>query len=144
MSTLLHIIDGKKVDCKKAKKRETPVDPLASDPKFKTSKIFVGGLPQDLTREGLREYFSAYGDVVECVIVSDKETKASRCFGFVQFTTCGAVEEVMANYYNILMNGKWVTFNEIYFLSERFFGLQHPFTFFEPKPARIFPFKAQF
>jgi RNA recognition motif-containing protein len=120
---LLHIIDGKKVDCKKAKKRETPVDPLASDPKFKTSKIFVGGLPQDLTREGLREYFSAYGDVVECVIVSDKETKASRCFGFVQFTTCGAVEEVMANYYNILMNGKWVTFNEIFFLWERFFGI---------------------
>ena len=117
VSTQLHIIDGKKVDCKKAKKRETAVDPVASDPKFKTSKIFVGGLPQDLSRDGLRDYFSNYGDVVECVIVSDKETKASRCFGFVQFTTCGAVDEVMNNYYNILINGKWVT---IFFIANFF------------------------
>ena len=52
MATLLHIIDGKKVDCKKAKRRETPVDPVAQDPEFRTSKIFVGGLPQDLTKDG--------------------------------------------------------------------------------------------
>lgn len=75
VSTLIHIIDGKKVDCKKARPRETPVDPFAADPNFKTSKIFVGGLPPELTVDTLRDYFSRYGEVVDCVIVSDKETK---------------------------------------------------------------------
>lgn len=108
VATLVHIIDGKKVDCKKARPRETPVDPFASDPNFKTSKIFVGGLPSELTVDELRDYFMRYGEVVDCVIVSDKETKQSRCFGFVQFTTCQAVEDVMRNYYNIIINRKWV------------------------------------
>ena len=108
VSTLIHIIDGKKVDCKKARPRETPVDPFAADPNFKTSKIFVGGLPSDLSKAALRDYFMQYGVVVDCVIVSDKETKQSRCFGFVQFTTCQAVEKVMKNYYNIIIHGKWV------------------------------------
>jgi len=86
------------------------VDPYAADPKFKTSKIFVGGLPTDLSLEGLRDYFTNFGEVVDCVIVSDKDTKQSRCFGFVQFTTCQAVEEVMRRYYEIIINGKWVHF----------------------------------
>ena len=84
------------------------MDPFAADPKFKTSKIFVGGLPNDLNLEGLRDYFMNFGEVVDCVIVSDKDTKQSRCFGFVQFTTCQAVEEVMRRYYEIIINGKWV------------------------------------
>lgn len=83
VSTLVHIIEGKKVDCKKARPRETPVDPLAADPKFKTSKIFVGGLPLDLSIDGLKDYFMQFGEVADCVIVSDKDTKQSRCFGFV-------------------------------------------------------------
>lgn len=108
VSTLVHIIDGKKVDCKKARPRETPVDPIAADPSFKTSKIFVGGLPTSLTVDALRDYFMEYGEVVDCVIVSDKETKKSRGFGFVQFTTCQAVEDVMRNYYKIIIEDKWV------------------------------------
>lgn len=106
--TLVHIIDGKKVDCKKAKPRKTVVDPMAADPTFKTSKIFVGGLPLELTTELLSEYFMNYGDVVDCVIVTDKDTRQSRGFGFVQFSTCAAVQKVMNDYYNIKINGKWV------------------------------------
>ena len=108
VSTLVHIIDGKKVDCKKARPRETPVDPLAADPKFKTTKMFVGGLPNELSVEGLRDYFMHFGEVVDCVIVSDRDTKQSRCFGFVQFNTVQAVEEVMRRYFEIIINGKWV------------------------------------
>ena len=81
---------------------------MAADPTFKTSKIFVGGLPQTLNTEALTQFFSQYGDVVDCVIVTDKETRQSRCFGFVQFSTCSAVDHVMKNYYNIIIDGKWV------------------------------------
>ncbi len=62
----------------------------------------------ELTVDGLREFFSFYGEVVDCVIMSDQETKKSRCFGFVQFTTCQAVEDVMKGYFNVVINGKWV------------------------------------
>ena len=51
------------------------MDPVAADPNFKTSKIFVGGLPPELTSQGLKDYFSKYGEVVDSVIVADKETK---------------------------------------------------------------------
>ena len=108
VSTLTHQIDRKKVDCKKAKKRETAVDPFISDPKFKTSKIFVGGLPRDLMREELDGYFSQFGEVVDCMIIPDKNTKESRCFGFVQFYNCQSVDNVMKQYYDIKINGKWI------------------------------------
>lgn len=108
VSTLKHVIDQKRVDCRKAKVKDSPVDNFAKDPEFKTSKLFIGGLPKDLTVEEMKEYFSRFGQVIDCVIIPNKETKRSRCFGFVQFTTCKAVEDVIANYYRIKLKGRWV------------------------------------
>lgn len=44
-----HIINGKRVDPKKAKAR--------------SGKIFVGGLPQDTTEETIRSFFGTFGNV---------------------------------------------------------------------------------
>ena len=77
VTTLIHIIDGKNVDCKKARPRKTVVDPIALDPNFKTSKIFVGGLSKTLTLQALQDYFSRLSKVVDCLIASDMETKKS-------------------------------------------------------------------
>lgn len=50
-----------------------------------------------------------FGEVVDCVIVSEKETKKSRGFGFVQFTKCQTVEDIVdKRYYEIKINNKWV------------------------------------
>ena len=111
VSSLVHLIDENIVSCRKAKrppKKTSPFGSFANDPQFKTSKIFVGGLPQDLSKAELEEYFSQFGTIVESYIISHPETRQSRCFGFVQFTTCKAVEDVIARYSEIYLKGKWI------------------------------------
>ncbi|KAF4658721.1 hypothetical protein FOZ61_005306 [Perkinsus olseni] len=47
-------------------------------------KMFVGGLGPHTTSEDLHEYFSKFGVVEDCVVVTCKATGASRGFGFCQ------------------------------------------------------------
>jgi hypothetical protein len=48
-------------------------------------KVFVGGLNPTTDADGLRQYFSQFGKVVDSSVVTDSGSKASRGFGFVQF-----------------------------------------------------------
>lgn len=41
-------------------------------------KVFLGGLPSNLTETDLRNFFSQYGKVTEVVIMYDQEKKKSR------------------------------------------------------------------
>jgi len=50
-------------------------------------KLFVAGLPADLEDEELKEIFEAYGNVSSAKVILDRETRKSRCFGFVDFIT---------------------------------------------------------
>uniref|UniRef100_A0A3B4BA81 RRM domain-containing protein n=2 Tax=Periophthalmus magnuspinnatus TaxID=409849 RepID=A0A3B4BA81_9GOBI len=47
------------------------------------------------TQETLRNYFSQYGEVVDCVIMKDKTTNQSRGFGFVKFKDPNCVRSVL-------------------------------------------------
>uniref|UniRef100_A0A8C5P7P8 DAZ associated protein 1 n=1 Tax=Leptobrachium leishanense TaxID=445787 RepID=A0A8C5P7P8_9ANUR len=47
--------------------------------------------------ETLRNYFSQYGEVVDCVIMKDKTTNQSRGFGFVKFKDPNCVGTVLAS-----------------------------------------------
>ncbi len=49
-------------------------------------KLFVAGLPADLDDAELKEIFEAYGAVSSAIVILDRETRKSRCFGFVDFT----------------------------------------------------------
>ena len=60
-----------------------------------SKKLFVGGLSWNTTEETLREACSAYGTILSVVIVLDKETRKSRGFGFVEFTTEAEAEAAM-------------------------------------------------
>ena len=60
-----------------------------------SKKLFVGGLSWNTTEETLREACSAYGTILSVVIVLDKETRKSRGFGFVEFTTKAEAEAAM-------------------------------------------------
>lgn len=50
-------------------------------------QLFVGGLPKKATNDTLKKYFEAFGPVIECRIVIDKDTQLSRGFAFVTFGT---------------------------------------------------------
>ncbi|CAJ1952406.1 unnamed protein product [Cylindrotheca closterium] len=48
-------------------------------------KLFVGGLPPDVTNEEFRLFFEQFGALLDSVVMFDRETKNSRGFGFVTF-----------------------------------------------------------
>ena len=57
------------------------------------NKIYVGNLSFDSTSDDVRDAFSAYGTVNDVHLITDRETGASRGFGFVQM---GSESEVQA------------------------------------------------
>nr|XP_006821946.1 PREDICTED: musashi homolog 2 isoform X20 [Saccoglossus kowalevskii] len=59
-------------------------------------KMFIGGLSWQTTPDGLREYFSKFGEVTECMVMRDQATKRSRGFGFITFRDPASVEKVLA------------------------------------------------
>lgn len=104
-----HFLDGKIVECKEAiPKSADPSDPSKTTNNFRTRKIFVGGLPHELTETTFAEYFSRYGCVVQSLIMKDRDTGKPRGFGFVTFDTEEAVEEVLKNLKDHKLMGKWV------------------------------------
>ncbi|CAZ81888.1 unnamed protein product [Tuber melanosporum] len=58
-------------------------------------KMFIGGLNWETTDESLKEYFSQYGEVVECTVMRDGPTGRSRGFGFLTFKDPKTVNIVM-------------------------------------------------
>jgi RNA recognition motif-containing protein len=43
--------------------------------------VFVGGLNYTTTDDGLRAYFEQFGEVVDCVVMKNKDSDRSRGFG---------------------------------------------------------------
>lgn len=58
-------------------------------------KIFVGGLNRRTTEETLKEYFSSWGNIVDCVIMREGKNGPSRGFGFVTFDNAKAVDDCL-------------------------------------------------
>ncbi|XP_051150157.1 small RNA-binding protein 11, chloroplastic-like [Andrographis paniculata] len=65
------------------------------------ASLFVGGLSFSTTEQRLSEAFSEYGQVIEANVVTNKESKRSRGFGFVTFSSKDEAEKAMEE-----MNGK--------------------------------------
>ena len=57
--------------------------------------------------ESLREYFSQYGEVVECTVMRDNSTGRSRGFGFLTFKDPKTVNIVMVKEHHL--DGKIVS-----------------------------------
>lgn len=67
---------------------------MSSEPE-QLRKIFVGGLNRRTTEESLKEYFSLWGNIVDCVIMRDGKNGPSRGFGFVTFDNAQAVDDCL-------------------------------------------------
>ena len=76
-----------------------------------SKKLFVGGLSWGTTDEGLEQAFSAFGEIVEAKVISDRETGRSRGFGFVTFTTEEAAESAVAEMNNAQLDGRTIRVN---------------------------------
>ncbi|WOL11915.1 hypothetical protein Cni_G20679 [Canna indica] len=49
------------------------------------TKVFVGGLAWETQRETMRKYFEQFGEILEAVVITDKNTGRSKGYGFVTF-----------------------------------------------------------
>lgn len=47
------------------------------------TKIFVGGLAWETQRETMRRYFEQFGEILEAVVINDRNTGRSKGYGFV-------------------------------------------------------------
>uniref|UniRef100_A0A3B5LE71 RNA-binding protein Musashi homolog 2 n=1 Tax=Xiphophorus couchianus TaxID=32473 RepID=A0A3B5LE71_9TELE len=63
-------------------------------------KMFIGGLSWQ-TSPSLRDYFSKFGEIRECMVMRDPTTKRSG-FGFVTFTDAASVDKVLAQQHHEL------------------------------------------
>ncbi|KAA8499475.1 DAZ-associated protein 1 [Porphyridium purpureum] len=59
------------------------------------NKIFVGGIPTSVDNDELRDFFSAFGPVLDASVMLDRETGNSRGFGFVTFGDPASMEKVV-------------------------------------------------
>ncbi|KAM7334062.1 hypothetical protein ACRRTK_007382 [Alexandromys fortis] len=60
-----------------------------------SSKMFIGGLSWQTSPDSLRDYFSKFGEIRECMVMRDPTTKRSRGFGFVTFADPASVDKVL-------------------------------------------------
>mmetsp|Transcript_14947 Transcript_14947/g.32314 ORF Transcript_14947/g.32314 Transcript_14947/m.32314 type:complete len:442 (-) Transcript_14947:2533-3858(-) len=58
-------------------------------------KLFVGGLPTNLSEITFLEFFEQFGDVIDSVVMIDRQTKRSRGFGFVTFADEGVARSLL-------------------------------------------------
>lgn len=76
-----HTINSKKVDIKKAKARQ--------------GKIFVGGIPAELTDDDIKTFFGQFGTIVEVEMPFDKTKNQRKGFCFITYETDKVANEVL-------------------------------------------------
>lgn len=59
------------------------------------TKLFVGGLPYSIDNTRLTEIFTAFGQVLSAVVITDKYTSQSKGFGFVEMADDNAAAEAI-------------------------------------------------
>ncbi|KAL9311934.1 putative RNA recognition motif domain, nucleotide-binding alpha-beta plait domain superfamily [Arabidopsis thaliana] len=61
------------------------------------TKVFVGGLAWETQSETLRQHFEQYGEILEAVVIADKNTGRSKGYGFVTFRDPEAARRACAD-----------------------------------------------
>ncbi|XP_022152706.1 RNA-binding protein 38 [Momordica charantia] len=61
------------------------------------TKVFVGGLAWETPTEEMRRYFEQFGEILEAVIITDKNTAKSKGYGFVTFRDPESARRACAN-----------------------------------------------
>lgn len=63
----------------------------------KFTKLFVGGIPYHSADETLKEYFEQFDDIVEAVIIRERNSQRSKGYGFVTMATKEGAERACVN-----------------------------------------------
>ena len=74
------------------------IDPKRASPReehLRNTRYFVGGLSPSTTSDSMREFFGAYGKVVDATVMVDRESGRSKGFGFVTFEDASNLDQLV-------------------------------------------------
>ncbi|HWA51804.1 MAG TPA: RNA-binding protein [Patescibacteria group bacterium] len=77
-----------------------------------STKLFIGNLDYTVTSDDLKSAFAAYGNVTDAVVITDRETRRSRGFGFVEFATAEEAQKAMEAMNQQPLKGRNINVNE--------------------------------
>ncbi|KAJ4007504.1 Cinnamyl-alcohol dehydrogenase Flavonol reductase/cinnamoyl-CoA reductase [Fusarium irregulare] len=73
-----------------------------------SGKLYVGNLGWNTTDETLRQAFSAYGMVLDSIVMRDRDTGRSRGFGFVTFGNPSEAEAAITSLHEQELDGRQI------------------------------------
>ncbi|MGE0785312.1 MAG: RNA recognition motif domain-containing protein [Sandaracinaceae bacterium] len=73
------------------------------------SKLFVRGLSSETTGATLRAAFAEHGEVLEAVVINDRDTGRSRGFGFVTMASHKTVPAVIRAMHGAELDGRSIS-----------------------------------
>ncbi|MEN6409245.1 MAG: RNA-binding protein [Anaerolineaceae bacterium] len=74
-------------------------------------KLYVGNLSYDTTEEQLRTMFAEAGNVVEAVVIKDRDTGSSKGFAFVTMGSQEDANKAISSFNGKDVNGRSLTVN---------------------------------
>jgi RNA recognition motif-containing protein len=77
-----------------------------------SAKLFIGNLDYTVTKEDLTEAFGKFGQIVDAVVITDRETRRSRGFGFVEFANEADAQTAVKEMNQQPIKGRNVNVNE--------------------------------
>lgn len=77
-----------------------------------SKKLYVGNLPFSVTQEKLKEIFSAYGELGEVTVITNKFSGKSKGFGFVTIEDDETADKAIAEMNGKEFEGRALTVNE--------------------------------
>ena len=77
-----------------------------------STKLFVGSLPWSVNDEELKETFEKHGTVVSAKVITDRDTRRSRGFGFVEMESASDASNAIKALNNSELNGRNIIVNE--------------------------------
>src|SRR5487761_2090137 len=76
------------------------------------TRIYVGNLPYSADNAQLSQLFSAYGDVVDARVITDRDTGQSKGFAFVEMSTEEAARRALAELNGTLLDNRALRLDE--------------------------------
>ena len=76
------------------------------------NRLYVGNLSFQASSESIRAAFSAFGEVAEVHVVSDRETGQSRGFAFVTMGSANEAAKAISEMNGALLDGRPLKVNE--------------------------------
>ncbi|GBD88037.1 RNA recognition motif [bacterium BMS3Abin03] len=77
-----------------------------------STKLFVGSLPWSVDDEELKETFEKHGTVVSAKVITDRDTRRSRGFGFVEMESSSDASNAIQALNDSELNGRNIVVNE--------------------------------